>query len=88
MSISNLYFTDKQYENFIFSTEIISAVHALHRNNMSTSCSQTSNIRYTKSQNLNVSGLVLQLVVFAQSIEARCKVENEDVVDDAPTTCE
>ena len=49
---------------------------------------QISNIRHTKSQNLNVSRLV-----FAQSIEARCQVENEDVVGaastgDAPTTSE
>ena len=43
---------------------------------------QTSYISCTKSQNLNVSHLV---VVFAQSIEARCKVENEDVVGAAPT---
>ena len=33
---------------------------------------QISDIRGTKSLNLNVSRLVLQLVVFAQSIEARC----------------
>ena len=44
----------------------------------------------TKSQNLNVSGLVLQLS-FPQSIEARCQVENENVIKavptgDAPTT--
>ena len=51
---------------------------------------QFSNIRCTKSQNINVSRLA---VVFAQSIEARCYVENEDVVGatptgDAPTTSE
>ena len=39
----------------------------------------------------NVSGLILQNFVFAQTIEARCQVENEDVVGasrtgDAPTT--
>ena len=41
---------------------------------------QTSNISLTKSQNLCVSCLV-----FAQSIEARCYVEDEDVVGAAPT---
>ena len=55
---------------------------------------QTSNIRHTKSQHLNVSRLVLQLTCpIGQSIEARCEVENEDVVEatptgDAPTTSE
>ena len=44
-----------------------------------------SNIRHTKTQNLNDSHLVLQTFVFAQSIEARCLVENEDVVGAAPT---
>ena len=39
-----------------------------------------SNISCTQSPNLNVSVLGSQLVVFAQSIEARCWVENEDVV--------
>ena len=39
-----------------------------------------SNIRGTKWPNLNVSQLV-----FAQSNEARCSVENEDVVGAAPT---
>ena len=43
-----------------------------------------SNISCTKSQNLNDSHLVLQLV-FVQFIEARCKVENEDKVGAAPT---
>ena len=43
-----------------------------------------SNIKHTKSQNLNVPHLVLQLS-FAQSIEARCYVENEDVVGAEPT---
>ena len=43
-----------------------------------------SNIRRAKSQNLNISRLVLQLF-FSQSIEARCYVENEDVVGAAPT---
>ena len=33
---------------------------------------QSSNIRRTKSQNLNVSRLVLQNFVFAHSTEARC----------------
>ena len=42
------------------------------------------NIRRTKSQNLNVSRLVLQLS-FAPSIKARCEVKNEDVVGAAPT---
>ena len=42
---------------------------------------QTSNIRHTKSKNLNVSRLVLHL---AQSIKPRCWVENEDVVGAAP----
>ena len=42
-----------------------------------------SNTRHTKSPNLNVSCLVLQLS--AQSNEARCYVENEDLVGSAPT---
>ena len=51
-----------------------------------------SNISRTKFQNLNDSHLVLQPLC-AQSIEARCLVENEDVVGaaprgDAPTTPE
>ena len=41
-----------------------------------------SNIRRTESQNLNVSSLA---AVFAQSFEAMCQVENEDVVGAAPT---
>ena len=40
------------------------------------------NIRCTKWQNLNNSHPVLQ---FAQSIETRCQVDNEDVVGAAPT---
>ena len=44
---------------------------------------QTSNISRTKYQHLSVSRLVLQL--FAQSIEARCWVANEEVVGAAPT---
>ena len=49
-----------------------------------------SNIRRTKFQHLNVSRLA---VAFAQSIQAMCYVDNEDVVGaaptgDAPTTCE
>ena len=46
---------------------------------------QISNISHTKFQNWNVSRLVLQLVVFAQSIDAKYYVENEDVVGAAPT---
>ena len=46
-------------------------------------CRPTSNIRRTKSLQLNVSRLVLQF--FVQSIEARCLVENEGVVGAAPT---
>ena len=46
---------------------------------------QTSNISRTKSRNLILSRLDLQLSVFAQSIEARCQVENEDIVGAAPT---
>ena len=42
---------------------------------------QISLTRRTKSQNLNVS----RAIVFAQSIEARCYVKNEDVVGAAPT---
>ena len=45
---------------------------------------QISNTSRTKSKNLNVSRLVLK-VAFAQSIEARCLVESEDVVGAAPT---
>ena len=44
---------------------------------------QTSNIRRAKSQNLNVSRLVLA-VVFVQSIDAMCQVEKEDEVGTAP----
>ena len=40
---------------------------------------QTSNMNRTKSQNSNFSRLTLS-IVFAQSIEARCYVETEDVV--------
>ena len=52
----------------------------------------TSSLNRTKSQNLSVS-LYPLAVVFAQSIEAMCLVENEDVVGaaptgDAPTTAE
>ena len=59
----------------------------------STHYRQVSNIRRSKSPNLNISRLVLQLHVFAQSMKTRCKVENEDVVGvpprgDAPTTSE
>ena len=43
-----------------------------------------SNISCTKSQNLNDSRLVLE-IVFTQSIEAGYQVENEDVVGAAPT---
>ena len=50
---------------------------------------KTSNISHIKSPNLKNSRIVLQLVVFAQSIEARCQVGNEDVgavpTGDAPT---
>ena len=41
---------------------------------------KTSSKSRTKSQKLSVSCLL-----FAQSIEARCQVENEDVVGAAPT---
>ena len=44
---------------------------------------QISNISRAKSQNLNVSRLVLQLSV-VESIEARCQVANEDAVGAAP----
>ena len=45
---------------------------------------QISNIRRTTSQNLKWLSPRLA-VVFAQSIKARCSVENEDVVEAAPT---
>ena len=53
---------------------------------------QVSNIRCTKSQHLKDSRTVLRLS-FGESLEARCQVENEDVVraaptGDAPTTSE
>ena len=53
---------------------------------------QISNTSRTKSHNLNVSRLVLQLP-FAHSIAARCLVENEASVGaapigDAPSTTE
>ena len=41
------------------------------------------NIRRTKSPNVNVSSRLA--VVFAQYFEAKCEVENEDVVGAAPT---
>ena len=44
---------------------------------------QTSNISHTKSQFECFSSL--HAVGFAYSIEARCLVENEDVVGAAPT---
>ena len=43
-----------------------------------------SDIRGTKSQNFKLFSSPLA-VVFAQSIEARCWVENEDIVGAAPT---
>ena len=45
---------------------------------------QFSNIRCTRSQHFKDSRTVLQLF-FAESLEARCQVENEDVVGAAPT---
>ena len=53
---------------------------------------QTCNTRRTKAQNINFLFSSYSRL-FAQSIEARCKVENEDVVEvaptgDAPTTSE
>ena len=45
---------------------------------------QVFNIRRTKSQHLKDSRTVLQLS-FGESLEARCQVENEDVVGAAPT---
>ena len=44
-----------------------------------------SNIVPTKSHKLKVYRLGLQLVVFAQFIEAKFSVENEDIVGAAPT---
>ena len=53
---------------------------------------QVSNIRCTKSQHLEKFSYCLA-AVFAESLEARCQVEDEDVVGaaltgDAPTTSE
>ena len=45
---------------------------------------QVSNIRRTKSQHLKRFSYCLT-AVFAESLEARCQVENEDVVGAAPT---
>ena len=45
---------------------------------------QVSNIRCTKSQHLKDSRTVFA-AVFGESLEARCQVENEDVVGAAPT---
>ena len=45
---------------------------------------QTSNMSRTKSQNSNCFSSRLSIVL-AQSIEARCYVETEDVVRAAPT---
>ena len=47
-------------------------------------CHQISNIERTEYQNWNVFRLCLE-VVFAQSIDARCLVHNEDVVGAAAT---
>ena len=44
-------------------------------------------LRHTKSQNLNVF-LSCPAIAFAQFIEARCEVENEDVVTTTTTTSE
>ena len=44
---------------------------------------QVSNIRRTKSQHLKDYRTVLRLPL-AESLEARCQVENEDVVGAAP----
>ena len=63
------------YEYKTFDSSIVLAQKSIFR--------QTSNIMRTKSQNLNASSLILN--IFAQSIEARCLVENEDVVVAAPT---
>ena len=45
---------------------------------------QVSNIRRTKSQHLNIFSYCLA-AVFAEYLEARCWVENEDIVGPAPT---
>ena len=45
---------------------------------------QVSNIRRTKSQHLKDFHTVFG-AVFAESLENRCQVENEDVVGAAPT---
>ena len=45
---------------------------------------QVSNIRRTKSQHLKDYRTVLRLS-WPESLEARCQVENEDVVGAAPT---
>ena len=45
---------------------------------------QMSNIRCTKSHNVDISRLPCLPVVIAQSIETRCKVDNEDLVGAAP----
>ena len=45
---------------------------------------QVDNIRRTKSQHL-LRVLCSLVAVFAESAEARCQVENEDVVGAAPT---
>ena len=52
-------------------TQVLSITEGAHLNeNQWKEQCQTSNIRDTKFQNLNV--FLLQLVVFAQSIEASC----------------
>ena len=43
-----------------------------------------SNIRRTKSQNLNDSRLILHLSL-PNLLKAKCQVENEDIVEAAPT---
>ena len=47
---------------------------------------QVSNIRRTESQHLRFSYCLA--TVFAESLDAICEVENEDVVGAAPTTSE
>ena len=61
-------------------------VPSFHQHN--TGYRKLSNVRFTKSENLNVSR---RAAVFVKPIEARCEVDNEDVVGaaprgDAPTT--
>ena len=63
------------FDMFMFIEEWAYLIYLIYR--------KVSNIRRTKSQNLKWFSSRLE-VVFTQSVEAGCQVENEDVVGAAP----